>query len=94
MFNVPLSAEAIAVLRELAAQTGVSPEEFARRAILDRMEDIEDYLIAAERLRTSDGVTVAFDEVLAGQQAVTIASSALKASDQTFVDAVSDWPAR
>lgn len=65
MFNVPLSPEAVAVLRELAAQTGVSPEEFARRAILDRMEDIEDYLIAAERLRTSDGVTVSLDDILA-----------------------------
>jgi len=64
MFNVPLSPEAVSVLVELAAKTGVSPEEFARRAILDRMEDTEDYLAAAERLRTSDGLTVSLDEVM------------------------------
>lgn len=65
MFEVPLSAEAVAVLRELAAKTGTSPDEFARRAILDRMEDTEDYLAAAERLRTSDGQTVSLDDVMA-----------------------------
>ena len=64
MFSVPLSPEAVSVLVELAAKTGVSPEEFARRAILDRMEDTEDYLAAAERLRTSDGLTVSLDEVM------------------------------
>ena len=33
----------------------MTPEEFARRAILDRMEDTEDALLAEERLRTSEG---------------------------------------
>lgn len=65
MFAVPLSAEAEALLRELALKLGVSPEEFARRAILDRMEDTEDRLLAEERLRTSDGETVSLDEVMA-----------------------------
>lgn len=67
MFSVPLSPEAVTVLVELAAKTGVSPEEFARRAILDRMEDTEDYLAAAERMRTSDGLTVSLEEVMASQ---------------------------
>lgn len=62
MFEVPLSSEAVMLLRELAAKLGVSPEEFARRAILDRMEDTEDGLIAEERLRTSEG-TVSWEEV-------------------------------
>lgn len=65
MFSVLLSAEAVSLLVELAARTGVSAEEFARRAILDRMEDTEDYLAAAERLRTSDGHTVSLDDVMA-----------------------------
>ena len=94
MFEVPLSADVVAVLVELAAKSGVSPEEFARRAILDRIEDAEDYLVAAERLRTSDGVTVAFDKVMARLQAEAVASSALEPIDQAFVDAVSDWPER
>jgi predicted DNA-binding protein len=64
MFEVPLSDEAVALLRELAQRAGVTPEEFARRAILDRMEDTEDYLLAEERLRTSTGETVPLEEVM------------------------------
>ena len=64
MFPVSLSPEAEALLRELAQKTGVSPEEFARRAILDRMEDTEDRLIAEERLLTL-GETVSWEEVRA-----------------------------
>lgn len=94
MFEVPLNAEALAVLFELAAKSGVSPEEFARRAILDRMEDAEDNPAAAERLRTSDGVTVALDQVMARLQAKAVASGALEPTDQAFVDAVSDWSER
>lgn len=62
MFEVPLSAEAVALLKELAQRTGVTPEEFARRAILDRMEDTEDGLIAEEVLREGNE-TVTWDEV-------------------------------
>jgi predicted DNA-binding protein len=65
MFAVPLSAEAEALLRELAQKLDVTPEEFARRAILDRMEDTEDGLLAEERLRTSDGTSVSLEEVMA-----------------------------
>jgi predicted transcriptional regulator len=64
MFAVPLSDEAKALLRELAYKLGVTPEEFARRAILDRMEDTEDGLLAQERLRTM-GETVSLEEVMA-----------------------------
>ena len=62
MFEVPLSAEAVALLRELARRTGVAPEEFARRAILDRMEDTEDGLVADEVLREGNE-TVTWEEV-------------------------------
>ena len=65
MFPVQLSDEAIELLIALAKQAGVSPEEFARRAILDRMEDVEDALAAEERLRTSDGHSVSLEEVMA-----------------------------
>jgi predicted DNA-binding protein len=64
MFEVPLSDEAVVLLRELAEKIGKTPEEFARRAILDTMEDTEDYLVAEERLRTSEG-TVSWEEVQA-----------------------------
>ena len=64
MFEVPLSPEAVALLRELAQKIDTTPEEFARRAILDRMEDTELGLIAEERLRTSDGTTIPLDEVM------------------------------
>ena len=64
MFAVPLSEEAEALLRELAQKLGVTPEEFARRAVLDRMEDTEDGLLAQERLRTM-GETVSLEEVMA-----------------------------
>jgi predicted DNA-binding protein len=63
MFEVPLSAEAVALLKELAAKTDITPEEFARRAILDRMEDTEDYFIAEQVLRESDGTSVSWEEV-------------------------------
>jgi predicted DNA-binding protein len=62
MFAVPLSAQAEALLRQLADKVGSTPEEFARRAILDRMEDTEDYLIAEERLRSSEG-SASWEEV-------------------------------
>ena len=65
MFQVPLSDEAVALLRELAGKIGATPEEFARRAILDRMEDTEDGLIAEEVLRESDGTTYSLEEVMA-----------------------------
>jgi predicted DNA-binding protein len=65
MLSVPLSNEAVVLLAELARRTGVTPEEFARRAILDRMEDTEDALLAEERLRASDGTSVSLDDVTA-----------------------------
>lgn len=64
MFAVPLSAEAEKLMRDLAEKLGVAPEEFARRAILDHMEDVEDRLLAEERLRTSDGRSVALDDIM------------------------------
>lgn len=65
MFEVALSAEAVALLKELAEKTGTTPEEFARRAILDRMEDTEDYFIAEQAPRESDGTSISLEEVMA-----------------------------
>ena len=64
MFSVPLSAEAERLMRDLAQRLDIAPEEFARRAILDRMEDVEDRLLAEERLRTSDGTSIALEDVM------------------------------
>jgi predicted DNA-binding protein len=63
VFEVPLSAEAVALLRNIAAKVGMTPEEFARRAILDTMEDTEDYLLAEERLSAGEE-TVSLEEVM------------------------------
>ena len=62
--EVLLPAGATALLAELAARAGVTPEAFARAAILERMEDTEDYLVAEERLRTSDGTAISLSEAM------------------------------
>ncbi len=50
MLAIPLSRDAETILREVARKLGMTPEEFARRAILDRLEDAEDGLVAETRL--------------------------------------------
>lgn len=64
MFEVPLSDEAVALLRELAKKIGKTPEEFARRAILDAMEDLGDACLAEERNRTDSGERICLAEMM------------------------------
>ena len=64
MIQIDLPPEVEALIADFARRQGVSKEEFVRRAILDRVEDTEDYYSAEERLRTSDGETVPLEEVM------------------------------
>ena len=65
MLSISLTAEQTGLLDAMAKETARTPEDVARRAVLDAMEDYEDYKIAAERLRTSDGTTYSLEELLA-----------------------------
>lgn len=62
--EIMLPVGATALLAELAARVGVTTEAFARAAILERMEDTEDYLVAEERLRTSDGTAISLADAM------------------------------
>jgi len=65
MLNIELTTAQLELLATMAKETGRLPEEIARRAVLDALEDYEDYKLAAERLRTSDGTTYSLEEILA-----------------------------
>jgi len=65
MLTLNLSPEAEGLLAQMARETGRTPEEIARRALLDVMEDYEDAKLADERHRTSDGTSVSWEEVKA-----------------------------
>ncbi len=65
MLTLNLSSEIEELLAQMARETGRTPEEIARRALLDVMEDFEDAKLADERLRTSDGVSFTLEEVMA-----------------------------
>lgn len=65
MLSISLTAEQVKLLQAMAGETARTPEDIARRAVLDAMEDYEDYKIAAERLSTSDGTSYSLEELLA-----------------------------
>jgi predicted DNA-binding protein len=46
-----------------AQQTGASPEDFLREAVLARLEDLEDIAVATERLK-NPGRRIPFEEVI------------------------------
>lgn len=65
MLELELEPEAETLLEQQAAKAGQSKAEFARRAILDRLEDREDYEIAVVALRESEGQPpIPFEEVV------------------------------
>jgi predicted DNA-binding protein len=63
MLTLHLSAEVQDLLNTLAGETGRTPEEIAYRALLDVLEDHEDAKIADERIRTSDGTTIPWEDI-------------------------------
>lgn len=52
MLALRLPAEIEARLDAIAKQTGRTKSSLAREAILEKLEDMEDYAIAVERLQT------------------------------------------
>ena len=52
MLAVNLTSEIEELLDVVAKQTGQTSSEFVRAAILEKLEDTEDYLVAVERVRT------------------------------------------
>lgn len=51
-------------LEAIAKKTGRTKSSFAREAILEKLEDMEDYAVAVERLQTM-GKTLSWEEVKA-----------------------------
>ena len=62
MLALRLPAEVENRLRELAAKSGHSTEEYLRRIILDYVEDIEDAELAMERLKAG-GKRISLEEL-------------------------------
>jgi RHH-type transcriptional regulator, rel operon repressor / antitoxin RelB len=52
-------------LEALAKKTGRTKSFYARAAILEKLEDLEDYYLAEERLKTDRGERIPLDDVLA-----------------------------
>jgi RHH-type rel operon transcriptional repressor/antitoxin RelB len=65
MLALRLPPEIEARLDALAKKTGRTKSYYARQAILEHLEDLEDYFVAEERIRTASGDTVSLDDVMA-----------------------------
>lgn len=52
-------------LAELARETGRSVDDYAREAIVDKIEELEYRVLAEERLRTSTGERIPLADVMA-----------------------------
>jgi RHH-type transcriptional regulator, rel operon repressor / antitoxin RelB len=65
MLELRLEPEAEDLLEKFAAKAGQTKAEFARQAILDHLEDLEDYEIGVAALRESEGKgAIPFEEVV------------------------------
>ena len=62
MLALRLPADLEKRLEALAAKTGRTKSYYAREAILEKIEDLEDYYLAEERLKTP-GKRIAWEEV-------------------------------
>jgi RHH-type rel operon transcriptional repressor/antitoxin RelB len=65
MLALRLPPDLEARLDALAKKTGRTKSFYAREAIVEHIEDLEDTYLAEERLRTSDGQTIPWEEVRA-----------------------------
>ena len=65
MVELKLEPEAEALLERFAAQAGQTKAEFARRTVLDCLEDREDYETGIAALKESEGQpTISLEEVV------------------------------
>ena len=65
MLALRLPPDLEARLDALAKKTGRTKSFYAREAIVEHIEDLEDMYLAEERLRTSDGKTIPWEDVRA-----------------------------
>lgn len=65
MLALRLPSEIEARLDALAKRTGRTKSFYAREAILQHLEDIEDAYIADERIRTDTGERISLEDVMA-----------------------------
>lgn len=65
MLALRLTPEVEERLEALAKKTGRTKSYYAREAILEKIEDMEDYYLAAERVRTEKGRRLSLEEVMA-----------------------------
>ena len=65
MLALRLPPEIEARLDALAKRTGRTKSYYAREAILEHLEDLEDYYIAEDRIRTATGERIPFEDVMA-----------------------------
>ena len=66
MLEVPLTPDLERALASIAARTGDTPGELARKALLRYLEDLEDYAAAVEASREFDPAdTVPLAELMA-----------------------------
>lgn len=62
MLAIRLNSEVEARLEALAKSTGRTKSFYAREAIMEHLEDLEDYYLAVERSK-SDSQSISLDEV-------------------------------
>lgn len=64
MLALRLPAEVERRLEELARKTGRTKSYYAREAIIEHIEDLEDAYLAEERNRTDSGARISLEEML------------------------------
>lgn len=63
--SVRLPEEVEARLEALAQKTGRTKTFYIREAIIEHLDDLEDYYLALERSQNSDGEPVSLEDVIA-----------------------------
>lgn len=64
MLDIHLPPDIEARLNELARETGRSVDDYAREAIVEKIEELEDRLLAEERVRTDSGERIPLSEIM------------------------------
>ena len=63
--SVRLPEEIEARLEELAQKTGRTKTFYIREAVLEHLEDLEDYYLALERIQNPGGKPISLEDVIA-----------------------------
>lgn len=65
MLALRLPKELEARLEYMAKKTGRTKSEFARQAIIENIDDLEDYYLAKQSIADDDGTRYSLDEIRA-----------------------------